>query len=157
MSAPPMFTAVWSHSHRVQCGASAEAGASPENHPRACRYFSESNGSPPLPLKAPNTRLMSGRGAPQQGVILPVASITMFLYSQWQVWPRLGGESSPACSFPGFSYASKIAPLSTLSGNGFQFVDRFVKESQSKWRTPKTPAFNLAGRISASSQLTSKG
>src|ERR1700679_327495 len=94
MSALPMFTAVWSHSHFVQCGASPEAATSLENHARAWRYFSESNGSLPLPSNRLNTRLMSGRGAPQQGVILPVASITMFLYSQWQVWPALGGESS---------------------------------------------------------------
>src|SRR5579863_5367404 len=101
MSAPPMFTPVWSHSHCVQCGAPPIGVASlwPENQPRAWRYLSESNGSLPLPSNLPNTRLMSGRGAPQHGVILPVASITMFLYNQWQVCPGLGGELSVACSF----------------------------------------------------------
>ena len=32
---------------------------------------------------------------------LPAASIAMFLYSQWQVWPELGCESSDSGSVPG--------------------------------------------------------
>ena len=83
-----MFTVSWSHSQRVQCGApfaadlSSEIWPPPENHARAFRYFSELNGSLPLPSKLANTRFVSGRGPPQHGMILPFASITMFLYSQ---------------------------------------------------------------------------
>ena len=60
-----------------------------EKNDLAWRYRSELNASAPLPANVAKTRLLSGRGAPQQGMILPVASMTMFLYNQWQVWPEL--------------------------------------------------------------------
>ena len=78
----------------------------------------------------------------------------MFLYSQWHVWPELGGESLAARAFHGFPNARAILSTSTLSGNGFQFSGRFAMESQSNRRTPP---FTDAGRISGSSHLTSKG
>src|ERR1700691_1121638 len=116
-----MLTVVWSHSHRAQYGSPSPAGAAPEKNDLAWRYFSELNGSPPLPSNVANTRFASGRGAPQQGMILPVASITIFLYNQWQVWPSLGGVSLAACGFHGLSKARAMASASTPSGNGFQF------------------------------------
>src|ERR1700689_3507252 len=101
-----MLTAVWSHSHWVQC---VVLGEPAENQARASRYFAALNGSLFVPSKCVNTRLVSGRGAPQQGMIRPVASIAMFLYSQWQVWPALGGESSAdAAMFQDFSNSFAI-------------------------------------------------
>src|SRR5579864_200569 len=151
-----MLTISWSHSHRVQCGALSEAGAEapPANQARASRYLSELNGSPPLPSNAPNTRLMSGRGPPQQGMILPPASMIMFLYNQWQVWPDAGAGSPAAAWLHGFANASAIAALATLSGNGFQFSGGLEMASQFNRRTPP---FTSAGRISGSSHLTSNG
>src|ERR1700683_3102440 len=100
-----MFTVVWSHSHRVQCGEPSPAGAVAEKNDRAWRYFSELKGASPFPSNAAKTRVVSGRGGPQQVMILPVASITMFLYSQWQVWPSLAGVPLAARGFHGLSNA----------------------------------------------------
>lgn len=68
------------------------------NHARAVWYLPELKGSPPIPSNEAKTRLMSGVGPPQQGRIRPEASITIFLYNQWHVWPLLNGLSSAASS-----------------------------------------------------------
>src|ERR1700730_9956100 len=121
-----MFTVVWSHSHCSQCGASPRLGAPPEKNDLAWRYFSELNGSPALPSNVANSRFASGLGEPQHSMILPVASITMFLYNQWQVWPTVGGASHAACSSHGLSKARAIVSASTLSGNGSHFSAKFA-------------------------------
>src|ERR1700682_1232332 len=126
----------------------------PVKNDLAWRYFSELNGSAPELSRMPKTKFASGRGAPQQGRILPVASITMFLYSQWQVWPAFGVVPGAASPFHAVSYARAIVSASTLSGKAFQFSARSVPENHSKRRTP---AFTAAGHISGSSHLTSKG
>src|ERR1700691_1003165 len=147
-----MLTAVWSHSHWVQC---VVLGEPAENQARASRYFPALNGSLFVPSKCVNTRLVSGLGAPQHGMIRPVASIAMFLYNQWQVWTALGGGSSAAAGIvQDFSESLAIRPASRPSGSGFQFSGRLEIESQSKRRCP---AFTGAGRMLGSSQRTSNG